>query len=171
MVSINYELSFNRFGYKLLIHNYLILIAIYVLLLTKSEISANRRSVVENFASHAFEHGVRVREEGACRNAKPQIVYINTTDPSKVYLPRATILHRCSDLTGCCPHATQTCQPIEMTTVELYFFTVTLQINHTHKSRQSRVRQHQKIEKLLFTNHTLCGCRRRNSNESIDNEV
>jgi len=161
-------LSFRRFEHKFLVQTYLVLIAILLLMLTKSEIGANRRSVVENFASHAFEHGVRVREEGACRYPKPQVIYVNSTDRSKVYLPRGTILHRCSDLTGCCPHATQTCQPIQIRTIELYFSTVTLQINHTHKTRQ-RVRQHQKIEKLLFTNHTLCGCRQRN--ESFDNEV
>lgn len=130
----------------------------------------SKRSTMENLAQLAFQHGVRVKEDASCRLPRAQVVYVNSTDPSKVYMPRGTLLHRCSDQTGCCPHATQTCQPLQMATVELYFFTLSLQINTRH-----RVRQHQRIEKLLFTNHTLCGCRLRNNNidtiDEKDNEV
>ena len=150
---------------------YLIFIVLCINILSDCLISGSRRSSVENAAVLAFEHGVRVREEASCRLPKPQVVYVNTTDPSKVYLPRGTLLHRCNDQTGCCSHATQTCQPLQMTTVELYFLTVSLQIHHSYK----RVRQQQSFEKLLFTNHTLCGCRPRNTsiddNDDSDNEV
>lgn len=161
--------------WKVLLRIYVVLAVFYLNILSENVINGSRRSSVENVASLAFEHGVRVREEASCHLPKPQVVYVNTTDPSKVYLPRGTLLHRCSDQTGCCPHATQTCQPIQMTTVELYFFTVSLQL---HNSYAKRVRQHQRIEKVLFTNHTLCGCRPRNTviddkddDDDSDNEV
>ena len=164
------QFSVLRFLCKL----YLIFIIFYINILSGSLIRGGRRSSVENAAILAFEHGVRVREEASCRLPKPQVVYVNTTDPSKVYLPRGTLLHRCNDQTGCCSHASQTCQPIRENTVELYFLTVSLQIHHSYNKR---VRQQQSFEKLMFTNHTLCGCRLRNTNQDSndiddsDNEV
>ena len=125
---------------------------------------------LETDAQNAFEHGVRVREQGACKEAKPQIIYVNSTDPSKVFLPRATILHRCSDSTGCCAHASQTCQPIQTQNVHLFFFTFTLHLNKKHPIRNNhKIRHHQRIEKFTFNNHTHCGCKLRNSN--LENEI
>lgn len=131
-----------------------------------------KRSISADAFAKAFEHGARVRGEGSCQKPHPTIVYVNTTDPSKVYMPRATVLHRCSDLTGCCQHPSETCEAAEMTTVELYFLTLTLQVQSKHKNR--RVRQSPKVETQWFVNHTRCECRERNSNEAvydISNEV
>ena len=121
-----------------------------------------KRPSADDYAK-AFDHGARVRLEGSCHTPHPTIVYVNTTDPSKVYMPRATVLHRCSDLTGCCQHPSETCEAIEMQTVELYFITIQLQVQNSHKNR--RVRQSPKVEKIMFTNHTQCGCRERNTND------
>ncbi|KAJ6217708.1 hypothetical protein RDWZM_008865 [Blomia tropicalis] len=146
-------------------------IAILTLLLYSKPIDANhKRSITADDYARAFDHGARVRAEGMCHNPHPTIVYVNTTDPSKVYMPRGTVLHRCSDRTGCCTDPTKTCEPIEMQTVELYFITITLQVQNGHRNR--RVRQSPKVEKFMFTNHTLCGCRERtNSNTSNDNTL
>lgn len=128
-------------------------------------IDANiRRSASAEEFSKAFDHGARVRNEGSCHIPRPLVVYVNKTDPSKVYLPRGTVLHRCNDMTGCCQNPSLTCMPVEMQTVELYFITITLQV-HKPEHRNRRVRQSPKIEKILFTNHTECGCRERNSND------
>ena len=81
--------------------------------------------------------------------AKPRAELVYLTDNNKIYLPRATLLHRCSDLTGCCTHATHSCQPSQVETVTLYFFTISV---------QSRIRQNQNIEKVSFQNHTECTC-------------
>jgi len=134
---------------------------------------SHKRSISADELSKAFEHGARVRQEGACHTPHPTVVYVNSTSPSKVYLPRGTVLHRCSDLTGCCQHPSEQCQPIEMQTVELYFITITLQVQqssalHQHQLSSQyrggrRVRQSPQVEKMLFTNHTQCGCRERNS--------
>lgn len=134
--------------------------------------SRSSRNSIENMAQLAFDHGAKVRVNGACKDPKPQIVYVETSDPSKVYLPRGTILHRCSDQTGCCPHQAQTCQAITSETVSLHFFTVTLVPNSSHRNHR-KPKQHQSIEKVTFTNHTLCGCRQSNNEMDSDdmNEV
>ncbi|OTF83400.1 PDGF-and VEGF-related factor 3-like protein [Euroglyphus maynei] len=125
--------------------------------------------ITEDYAK-AFDHGVRVRNDGACHQPRPMIIYVNKTDPSKVHLPRGTLLHRCNDQTGCCTNPNENCVPIEMQTIELYFITIQLKVQPTFKNR--RIRQSPKIEKLLFTNHTLCGCRVRKSfnNEHNDDD-
>ncbi|KAH9426542.1 uncharacterized protein LOC113796617 isoform X1 [Dermatophagoides pteronyssinus] len=123
----------------------------------------NKRSMITEDYAKAFDHGARVRNEGACHQPRSMIIYVNKTDPSKVHLPRGTVLHRCNDQTGCCSNPSESCVAIEMQTVELYFITITLQVQSPFKNR--RVRQSPKIEKLLFTNHTLCGCRIRNSSD------
>ncbi len=109
-----------------------------------------RRNKLETLANLAFEHGLRIAEEGACYLPKPQLIYIN--DSSKVYMPRATILHRCSDLYGCCTHAIQTCQPKSTQLVDKYFFVVDLR----HRSYLNRKHN---IQMLSLTNHTLCECK------------
>jgi hypothetical protein len=112
---------------------------------------SGRRNKLEILANLAFEHGLRIAEEGACHLPKPQLVYIN--DSSKVYMPRATILHRCSHLYGCCTHATQTCQPKSTQVVEKYFFVVDL------KYQNYLIRKQHNIQMLSLMNHTLCECK------------
>jgi len=137
---------------------------IFLLLTSRTFVSSrSARSTIENLAFLAFEHGVKVREFGSCQVPRPEIVYAHTDSPSKVYLPRGTILHRCSDATGCCPQATQSCQPVQSDIVHLYFFTVSLvQTNSSshqhHHHRHKKLRQQQSVEKLTFINHTQCAC-------------
>lgn len=90
---------------------------------------------------------MRINEEAACSKPRAELIYLQ--DIGKIYLPRATLLHRCSDLTGCCPHATHSCQATQVETVSLYFFTINV---------QARYRQNQNIEKISFVNHTDCSC-------------
>ncbi|CAG2166380.1 unnamed protein product [Oppiella nova] len=114
------------------------------------------RQRFESLARLAFEHGMRVNELAACDVPKPQLVYFK--DPNKVYLPRATLLHRCSDLTGCCPHSTHTCMALETKTVDLFFYTIVLKPNHLNPRKVSQM---QNIDRITFANHTKCGCRMR----------
>lgn len=94
-----------------------------------------------------MQHGMRINDEASCSKPRSELIYLQ--DTGKIYLPRATLLHRCSDLTGCCPHATHSCQPTTVETVNLYFFTINV---------QARYRQNQNIEKISFVNHTDCAC-------------
>ena len=142
-----------------------------ILIAIDSRVTCNLRNLrnhLENRALLAFEHGVKVREFGSCRDPKPVIVYVPTKNPSKVYLPRGTLLHRCSDQTGCCPHPSQSCQSVKSETVHLYFFTVTLVIE-THKPSR-KTRHHQNVEKISFQNDTKCACIDHASNDQL-NEI
>lgn len=150
-------------------HPYSLSLLLCILVIFVSHFGGNvfasqKRSAFADDYAKAFDHGARVRFEGACHSPHPTIVLVNNTDPSKVYMPRATVLHRCSDSTGCCTDPSNTCEAIEMQTVELYFITITMQMQNGHKNR--RVRQSPKVEKILFTNHTQCGCRERNVSQN-----
>ncbi|OTF69439.1 hypothetical protein BLA29_012356, partial [Euroglyphus maynei] len=54
-------------------------------------------NMMRTLAQKAYEHGIRINEDGQCSRPRPELIYLN--DSKKIYLPRATILHRCSDLT------------------------------------------------------------------------
>ncbi|XP_054160083.1 uncharacterized protein LOC128958293 [Oppia nitens] len=99
---------------------------------------------------------MRVNELASCDEPKPQLIYFK--DPNKVYLPRATLLHRCSDLTGCCPHSTHTCVALETKLVDLYFYTIMLKTDQLNPRRMSHM---QNIDRITLANHTKCGCRAR----------
>lgn len=104
---------------------------------------------MRTLAQWAYQHGMRINEEAMCSKPRAELVYLK--DNNKIYLPRATLLHRCSDVTGCCAHATHACMASQEETVSLYFFTISVQ-------SLSRLRQNQNIEKISFVNHTECAC-------------
>ncbi|UXI15472.1 hypothetical protein NH340_JMT01415 [Sarcoptes scabiei] len=121
-------------------------------------------SMMRSMAQKAFDHGMRINEEAKCSKPRPELVYLN--DSRKMYLPRATLLHRCSNLIGCCPHATHSCEPIRKEKITLYFFVIDLQTSPL--KRRSR-----NIEHLTFVNHTECACKPIDQPEwsTLDNDL
>lgn len=109
--------------------------------------SSQKCFLKNNTCINVLQHGMRINDEASCSKPRSELVYLQ--DTGKIYLPRATLLHRCSDLTGCCPHATHSCQATQVETVHLYFFSINV---------QARYRQNQNIEKISFVNHTDCAC-------------
>ncbi|XP_027204453.1 uncharacterized protein LOC113798161 [Dermatophagoides pteronyssinus] len=109
-------------------------------------------NMMRQLAQKAYEHGIRINEDAQCSKPRPELIYLN--DSKKIYLPRATLLHRCSDLTGCCPHATHSCQPSRVEKLTLYFFVIGVP-----KSSSTILRRNQNIEQLTFINHTECSCK------------
>jgi len=67
---------------------------------------------------------VQMLINGKCDKPKPTIVYVNESI-SKIYLPRATILHRCSDQFSCCPSPKHSCRAIDEEEVDIGFYTLT----------------------------------------------
>ncbi|EEC09624.1 conserved hypothetical protein, partial [Ixodes scapularis] len=67
------------------------------------------------------------------------------SDPSKEYLPRCTVLHRCGDDSGCCDNEQYECVPRTMQEVTLHFYNGEVGLRNS-------------VTKLLFTNHTECEC-------------
>lgn len=68
----------------------------------------------------ATSHAQRIDSEALCKWPKPKVVPVQT-DPSKIYTPHCTILHRCGDDTGCCYTQTKICVPKSTEPIDLYF--------------------------------------------------
>ncbi|CAL1263012.1 unnamed protein product [Larinioides sclopetarius] len=96
-------------------------------------------------------HFLKVRVDGKCRDPKPQVIRIKDyhPDPSKEYIPRCTILHRCGDFSGCCDTAAFHCVPRAFQEVSLPFYSTKIGKNGKISGG---------VEILLFENHTACEC-------------
>lgn len=66
------------------------------------------------------DHYRRYMIESRCKDPKPQ-VFPSSSDPTRLYMPRCTILHRCSDDTACCPSVDKTCVANTKERIELAF--------------------------------------------------
>lgn len=66
------------------------------------------------------EHVQRTDHEAKCKIPKPKVI-LSSNDPSMRFVPRCTILHRCSDDTACCPSAEKTCVAKQTEWVDLDF--------------------------------------------------
>lgn len=65
-------------------------------------------------------HIRRVSQDGSCR-PKLKVISIQH-NPMKTYSPHCTVLHRCSDDTGCCHSDYMTCHPRRIQNVSLPFW-------------------------------------------------
>ncbi|XP_034667173.1 uncharacterized protein LOC117900798 isoform X2 [Drosophila subobscura] len=93
----------------------------------------------------AQAHMHQVMTDATCRVPQPRCQRVQQ-DPSKIYTPHCTVLHRCSEDSGCCPSRTQICAAKSTHNVELHFF---VKSNKQHRPI---------IEKRTFVNHTECHC-------------
>ncbi|KAK8787590.1 hypothetical protein V5799_022634 [Amblyomma americanum] len=103
----------------------------------------------------ANEHFLRIRTTARCRVPRTRVVHVKEfySDPSKEYLPRCTILHRCGDDSGCCDSEQYQCVPRAVQEVALHFYTI-----HLHNQNGGEVGLRNSVTKLLFPNHTECEC-------------
>lgn len=62
-----------------------------------------------------------IRLNGACKRPQPKLVPIGN-HTSKTYYPHCTLLHRCSDETGCCELDSETCRPATIEMIDQYVF-------------------------------------------------
>lgn len=79
---------------------------------------------VENPADAAVSHYLKVQAAGKCRVPIPKVLPVHSEHPShgKTYIPHCTILHRCSEDSGCCQTQGTKCGPKTQNIVELYFY-------------------------------------------------
>ncbi|KAH6936994.1 hypothetical protein HPB50_025083 [Hyalomma asiaticum] len=103
----------------------------------------------------ANEHFLRIRTTARCRVPRTRVVHVKEfySDPSKEYLPRCTILHRCGDDAGCCDSDQYQCVPRAVQEVTLHFYTI-----HLQNQNGGEVGLRNSVTKLLFPNHTECEC-------------
>ncbi|KAF6201175.1 hypothetical protein GE061_005622 [Apolygus lucorum] len=102
------------------------------------------------------KHRASVVSQTKCRFPAPRVVRVLEYHPSatKQYVPSCTIIHQCSENTGCCS-SSRRCGPKRVEKVELAFYAVqTSGLGH-------HMRKTSKIEKLVFHNHTECECLQR----------
>ncbi|KAH9420843.1 hypothetical protein DERP_001274 [Dermatophagoides pteronyssinus] len=102
---------------------------------------------------------------GLCRDPRPLIVY-PPSSTNKIFYPRGTIIHRCSDQTGCCPNPGELCRPETVENVEKVFFVNYFMLGQQVSAGQ-RIAPRLKAMKTNFTtmtetvtfvNHTSCKC-------------
>jgi hypothetical protein len=102
----------------------------------------------DDLATRNLQHILKVKNF-TCKEPQPRLIPIealfNVTSKD-LYTPRATVLHRCGEDTGCCPTETMSCVPYEVENVTLIF-----NVYDTYKRSQSRLELH-------AVNHTLCKC-------------
>uniref|UniRef100_A0A0A9Z801 Platelet-derived growth factor (PDGF) family profile domain-containing protein n=1 Tax=Lygus hesperus TaxID=30085 RepID=A0A0A9Z801_LYGHE len=103
-------------------------------------------------------HRAKAASETKCRFPAPRVVRVLEQHPSatKQYIPSCTVIHQCSENTGCCS-SSRRCGPKRIEKVELPFYAVQISAgmggHHTRKTY--------KTEKLVFFNHTECECLQR----------
>ncbi|CAH0561067.1 unnamed protein product [Brassicogethes aeneus] len=97
----------------------------------------------------ARDHYIRVHRDGLCKNPMPRVIYVQNEypNPNVKYVPHCTVLHRCTEDTGCCSHGGYKCQYQSREPVLLYFYAKNIGETET------------KVQKLTFYNHTECACR------------
>ncbi|KDR14915.1 placenta growth factor-like [Zootermopsis nevadensis] len=85
----------------------------------------------------------------ACKQPQPRLIRVDdlfNVNSKDLYTPRATVLHRCGEDTGCCPREGMTCVAHNTENVTLIF-------NVYDTQYHNRSRQEQQA-----SNHTLCQC-------------
>jgi hypothetical protein len=101
----------------------------------------------------AEDHNKRIEKLGECSEPKPELVYISHQINSEYrYTPRATILHRCSDRSGCCRDSDHSCQPVSVENVTLHFMV-------------KKLNKQPNVECIQMVNHTKCDCLKISSTE------
>lgn len=100
----------------------------------------------------AKNHFHRVVEQIVCKIPKPVVIKVKDiySDVHKIFYPTCTILHRCSEHTGCCYDATKKCTTFKTQNVTLYFM-----VQHLTKEQKLKTTTY---EPLSFVNDTLCRC-------------
>ncbi|KAJ9586906.1 hypothetical protein L9F63_019504, partial [Diploptera punctata] len=74
--------------------------------------------------SKAVQHTLEMNKEGNCKIPRPRVIQVKDVfpHPSKTYIPHCTILHQCTDDTGCCRDESLTCTARKSEPVDLYFY-------------------------------------------------
>jgi hypothetical protein len=102
----------------------------------------------DKLAAMNLEHILKV-QKFICKQPQPRLIpveHLFNVNSKDLYTPRATVLHRCGEDTGCCPREDMTCVPHGMDIVTLIFT-----VHDTQYHNKS-------MQELQATNHTVCRC-------------
>ncbi|GAB6019454.1 hypothetical protein CHUAL_001033 [Chamberlinius hualienensis] len=98
-----------------------------------------------------------------CSTPRPKVIKVQEyhRDAGKRYLPSCVTLHRCDHSTGCCDEEDHVCAPVRKRRVPMYFFVLKLEATLENVEETDSVQTDLQVERLYFSNHTQCGCRKR----------
>ncbi|CAM1308886.1 Uncharacterised protein g4996 [Pycnogonum litorale] len=102
----------------------------------------------QDISAKVFQHIRLMEVEGACRIPRRKIVRIPNKDRTKVYTPRATLLFRCGNDSGCCRNPKHRCS-VKTEEKTVRYVLVNSLVGRT---------QHM-FERIVMNNHTSCECR------------
>lgn len=114
----------------------------------------------EQWALLARENVLRMRSDSIrCATPRPRVIKVQNVHPhaSKRYVPSCVALHRCDREAGCCDNEQAICSPTTKQRIYMYFYVVTLE----ERNGLPSIGVYGQVERLRFTNHTQCGCRKR----------
>jgi Zn-dependent M16 (insulinase) family peptidase len=120
----------------------------FLILIIVMSNAAKVHQEVDKLLAMNLEHILKV-QKFKCKQPQPRLIPVEelfTVNSEDLYTPRATVLHRCGEDTGCCPTEGLTCVPHEMEIVTLMF-----SVHDTQYHNKSR-------QELKVANHTLCQC-------------
>lgn len=104
--------------------------------------------VTMDLATRNLQHILKV-QNFTCKEPQPRLLPVEdlfNVSSKDLYTPRATVLHRCGEDTGCCLMEGMSCAPQKMKNVTLIF--------NVYDTQHGSV----SIQELQALNHTLCWC-------------
>ncbi|GFG40402.1 hypothetical protein Cfor_07236 [Coptotermes formosanus] len=120
----------------------------FLILIILMQNVAKVHCATDDLAARNLQHILKVRRF-TCRQPQPRLLPVEdlfNVSSKDLYTPRATVLHRCGEDTGCCPREDMSCVAHEVENVTLIFNVYDTQYrNKTKRELQAR-------------NHTLCSC-------------
>jgi hypothetical protein len=102
----------------------------------------------EDLATRNLQHILKV-QSFTCKEPQPRLLPVEdlfNVNSKDLYTPRATVLYRCGEDTGCCPTQAMSCVPREVDNVTLIFNVYDTQVRSQSK------------QEVQAKNHTLCWC-------------
>jgi hypothetical protein len=120
----------------------------HLLLLTILMASVEVHQATDKLKTMNLEHFSKVHKF-KCKEPQPRLIPVEDlfkVNSKDLYIPKATVLYRCGEDTGCCLREDMTCVPHKMETVTLVF-----NVHDTEYHNNS-------MRELQATNHTLCWC-------------
>lgn len=124
-----------------------VIFSTFLVVETGTESAMDRRAERELARAH-FQ---RVASEIDCKNPRPRIIRVDN-NPMEIVVPRATVVYRCGEHSGCCKNPMQKCVAKTKTEVMLYFVVKSL------PKLSGRKRGKSKVHKVVYSNHTECHC-------------
>lgn len=120
----------------------------FIILIILMASFAKVHCATESLETRNIQHILKV-QRFTCKQPQPRLFLVEDlfhVSSKDLYTPRATVLHRCGEDTGCCPSEDMSCVSRKEDTVTLIFSVYDTQYKNSSK------------REMQATNHTVCWC-------------